>query len=549
MTTTLDDMPAEEILKRSPDEGLDLIEDAFLDLVVKYDNAKGRVVKAFEREAGERSLFHFAVCHLGYTKLTERYHRPWAEDYLQDNTILRSMYLWPREHYKTTLATIARALWWAVIDPNQEILIGSATASKAQDMLGEIMGHVMFNPILRFIWGDLRDPYAGARATARKKWAANEANIGTRTVVGRHPTWTAIGANTNVVSSHYPKIIIDDLVTRDDRMSDKVRQSHIEWLKDLTSILKADEETGTGLLSFVGTRWHPQDAYNHIAEIINPRLPDDRKYLIQARDCYDVNGESAFPEIKSTEDLKTIEAETEEIVFSANYRNNPILKGVQFFSSAEAEPFLFDYYDADGNMVLDVGRFQMIGACDPKLKSQSSGSSLSAVIQAGVNSAGIIYILNMSILKRGIADTNDLILLWHGQNPFHMFGYETVQFQEMAANELYQDSVTSLAYLPIMNLNQNVPKPIRIGSIQPLLRKGTIRFRRDYRDLPEYKTGMDQLFHYGAYESDDGPDCIEMVIRVARMTGPRGRGSGNAASTGRSSATRTGGKRPSYGGY
>lgn len=448
-----------------------------------------------ERTAGRDDLYHFTKQILGYALLTDDDHGPLART-LQDKTITRGLLLWPRETFKTTLATIGRALWLAVRDPNTTILLASGTAAKACEMLGEIIGHVQHDEYFRAVYGDLMP---GLRRDERKKWTGSEATVATRTHARRHATWTAVGAETNLVSAHYDHIIVDDLVGPDDRESAAIRERKKRWLRDLIAILRRG-----GSLWLVGTRWHPDDAYHWLLDELNPSLPERDRYYVDVRDCYTPEGVSSFPAIFSTEELTRKAAEMTDVQFSATMRNRPIASGSALVTEADLEPWLYDY------ATLHLDTLAHYGACDPSL-GQSAQGDPSAIGRIGVTPEGWLAVLACSIALRPVDQIQSLILDWHAERPFLRFGYETVQFQALAAKQLLQAAQAQWVYVPVVELKQSQNKVLRIQTLQPLIRTGMLRFRRDWRTA--YPELMHQLFNF-PFVHDDGPDMLEMIVRV-----------------------------------
>lgn len=453
-----------------------------------------------ERKTDVPDLYTFAHDDLGYNLLNEHDHG-YLSRVVQDETHDRLLILWPRETYKTTLCTVSYALWEAVRNPNVAILIASNTISRSAEMLGEIMGHVQYNERFRTKYGDL---YQGDRK-ARAKWSGTEATVRTRNRQVRHATWTAAGAETNLVSSHYDIVIVDDLVTRNDRESAAGRKRNKRWLQAMIPMVKT-----SGRLIIIGTRWHHRDAYDWLLNDLNPSLSGSDKYKVELSDCYDAHGESAFPRIFSTAELKRKETEMETELFSATMRNKPITSGQVFIDEDDIQPHLFDY------STLDLKKLAIIGACDPSLGDTDEGDP-SAVVQVGIDQDRTLFVLRADIRQRPIDTTDELIQAWHKDHRFVRFGYESVQFQALQATRLFEKAKSRGIMLPVVEVGQHIRKDIRIRAMQPMLKNGSIRFRRDWQQA--YPELMQQLFLF-PQDHDDGPDALEMCTRIAENVAP-----------------------------
>ena len=64
-------------------------------------------------------------------------------------------------------------------------------------------------------------------------------------------------------------------------------------------------------------------------------------------------------------------------------------------------------------------------------------------------------------------------------------------------------------YLPVKQIPSLLPKNVRIESLEPFVRNGYIRFSRKHKEL------LKQLKEYPMGANDDGPDGLEMVVKLA----------------------------------
>ena len=88
---------------------------------------------------------------------------------------------------------------------------------------------------------------------------------------------------------------------------------------------------------------------------------------------------------------------------------------------------------------------------------------------------------------------------------------ETNQFQELLATEIQRRAVEKCSSLPIFTCENTVPKIIRIRSLTPYLTRGEILFKRGSRGA---RLLVDQLRDFPNGDHDDGPDALEMAIRL-----------------------------------
>ena len=95
------------------------------------------------------------------------------------------------------------------------------------------------------------------------------------------------------------------------------------------------------------------------------------------------------------------------------------------------------------------------------------------------------------------------------KRPYYKFGVETVQFQYYFAEIMRQKSAAVGEYLPIEEINSTQNKDARIQSLQPFVKNGYIKFSR------KHKTLLKQMLEYPMGKNDDGPDGLQMAVKLA----------------------------------
>ena len=177
----------------------------------------------------------------------EGFHQRWLEF---QRSAKRTLVLAPRGHGKSTILNVGYTLWRILTDPDERVLVVSATGLQAQGFLREMKAHLEKNP-------RLIDCY-GIRKSDR--WRENEFSIAGRRRMAKEATVTAIGVEGAIISRHYDTIILDDVVDQDGSHSPVARDRLEEWFY---KILEPCLEPG-GRLHLIGTRYHPDDLYGRL---------------------------------------------------------------------------------------------------------------------------------------------------------------------------------------------------------------------------------------------------------------------------------------------
>ena len=72
-----------------------------------------------------------------------------------------------------------------------------------------------------------------------------------------------------------------------------------------------------------------------------------------------------------------------------------------------------------------------------------------------------------------------------------------------------QKSAAVGEYLPIVEINSTQNKDARIQSLQPFIKNGYVKFSR------KHKTLLKQMTEYPMGKNDDGPDGLQMAVKLA----------------------------------
>lgn len=164
--------------------------------------------------------------------------------------------LMPRDHGKSVYAGLYCA-WHVVKNPAIRILYISATSNLATKQL-KFIKDILTSAIVRKYWPDLIHPDEGKR----EKWTETEIAVDhpkRKAEYIRDPTIWSAGLTTHIVGMHADKIIMDDVVDRDNAETEEGRNKVSRQYSYLASIEGAHSEQ-----LIVGTRYHPLDLYNSL---------------------------------------------------------------------------------------------------------------------------------------------------------------------------------------------------------------------------------------------------------------------------------------------
>ncbi len=101
----------------------------------------------------------------------------------------------------------------------------------------------------------------------------------------------------------------------------------------------------------------------------------------------------------------------------------------------------------------------------------------------------------------------------------HYVGFEAEQFQELLVHEFRRQCAGRKLKWPLYEMaSGGVPKVARIRRLSQYVINRELRFKAD---SPGCRLLVDQLMDFPLAEHDDGPDALEMCMRLPMQANPR----------------------------
>lgn len=190
------------------------------------------------------------------------------------------------------------------------------------------------------------------------------------------------------------------------------------------------------------------------------------------------------------------------------------LEGVEWPSEYFADHLWFDEWPARETVAARAI------ALDPSKGRDAKASDYQAIVWGELDYAGTLWV--DATLERETATTmvERLYELWRvltqRRGPVDAVGIESNQFQYLLASDLRRIGSERGATLPVSELHNYVPKPIRIRRCGQWLSQNHLRVKAG---SPGARLLVDQLEGFGqdSKEHDDGPDALEGLIRLLTM--------------------------------
>lgn len=230
-----------------------------------------------------------------------------------------------------------------------------------------------------------------------------------------------------------------------------------------------------------------------------------REFYLQRQPQMDRGAQVLWPEVEDLYTLMAIRAEMGRTAFEREKQGTPIdPEGCEWPESYFDESIWFDDWPHDLKL--------RTLALDPSKGGDAQRGDYSAFVMLGVASDGVLYV-DANLARRGTPQmVTDGVALVEQFRPA-VFGVEANQWQELLAGEFTAEfRRQGLFAIQPAAIRNYTNKHMRIRRLGPYLAQRRLRFRRR---SPGVKLLVDQLRDFPAATHDDGPDALEMALRLA----------------------------------
>ena len=483
--------------------------------VVKSERARQLMA-----DRGRHDLFYLTTVILAYDKLTIPCHGPICS-FHDTCELMRRLFLYPRTHFKSTIITISGSIQDVVKDCNVTMLLAAATAENAQRFLEEIKQHFMNNDVFRWLYPE----FVWDSAKIAPRWNKQEMEVPRETFV-REPTIDTLGARGEVISRHYQKIKLDDIIGEKEYKSEGEMRATCEWLGGVESLLVPPFHQRQ--IDIVGTRWKPDDAYAYAEFIygggreapikrLGPHVHKKGSRLgILSREVRE-GGKPIFPEMFSEQQLAELQRADPER-FAAQYMNNPYASGLAAFETGWLK--YYNYVEGGLNRIkledvdkpVRIDRLPTFILCDPSL-GETKRSDRTAIHVIAILLAEHPRLIMLESFIQRIPPNLIIEKLFEFYKKYmwtRAVSLETVAFQKALKYWIEQLQIERGLVLPIHEFQggrTQGAKVARIKGLQPICRAGQLYISQGFGDfIDEY-----QAWHPTA-KHDDGLDCLSQIL-------------------------------------
>ena len=450
----------------------------------------------------------------------------------------RQLFLLPRGHLKSHCIAVY-CVWRITFCPWITICYLSAGEDLAKDQIYAIKNMLTSETYIRY-WPEMLNEDEGRR----EQWSAFSFNVDhpdrKRRGIRDH-TLIVKTVKSNAIGLHCDLLIPDDVVVPQFADTATGRNEVNRSLAQFTSILNPGGE-----IKVVGTRYHPDDAYQSMIDAEYPLWDAELHEFIGHAPLWDImeevveskgdgTGNFLWPRMYNPdtgegygfdpEILAIIRADYEskgqKVQYHCQYYNDPNAVDTQNINRGSFQYYARDHISVSGGTVsMGNKRLNTFAAMDVAWTEKDS-SDYTAIVIVGIDSDGFIYLLDMSQFKTSnFAEYYDEVIALH-----YKWNFKKIRVETNAGGQFVKQELERL-------IRQNGNVLIVEGKATTRKRgdKGerkaaTLHWRYDAKTIWHYKGGLsseleDQII-LNKPRHDDLVDALIAAIEICKPPGKR----------------------------
>lgn len=424
----------------------------------------------------------------------------------------------PRGEAKSTLVSQLFVLWCLVTGRKKYPVIVMDSIDQAYPMLEAIKAELEFNPRLSMDFPEV--------SGQGRVWQSG-------TIVTRNDAKVQVAGSGKKLRGlrhgpHRPDLcVLDDIENDEQVRSPEQRDKLQQWLTK--TVLPLGGAGAKFDVVYIGTILHYDSVLSRT--LANPmwtsarfkallQWPDNTSLWDQWEEALRNQGEPAANAFYTAHEadmlegsvvswaarslltLMKIRARDGHATFDSEYQNDPV--------AGDNSPFagegVIQYWKEE-----PTDECIYFGACDPSLGKAGASRDPSALLVGRLNrKTGVLDVVVADIKKRLPDKIIQDVITLQKQWRCVLWVVETVQFQEFLYTELIKCGREQGVPIPARGIKPSSDKLLRIETLQPHMKAGSIRL------LSTQTTLIEQLRHFPKADHDDGPDALHMLWMAAQ---------------------------------
>jgi len=423
---------------------------------------------------------------------------------LSEGRLQRLIVSMPPQHGKSELVCRRWPAWLLGRRPTLKLILCTHTATLAEAHSRQVQ-RLLGSPLYRLVFPEVQLPAGRGQAGRYKRtdefWELPQGGY-----------LRAAGVGGAITGLRFDIGIIDDPVKSwQEAESPAMREAVWQWYThDFLTRRSRDAR-----IVVVMTRWHRDDLVGRLLrqqadqwEVVQlPALLESaNKHPEDPRS----EGEALWPDFLSAEQLQQ-QRRNDPRAFAALYQQEPSeAGGVEWPDSYFGDWLWLD----QSRWPPQVDRWVM--AIDPSRGRTDAPGDYAAIVLLGhSHDKALMYVEADLAVRTPEATIRRALELWDQYRPVWI-AIESNQFHGLLERDFQREAISRLGMrLPIWPILNTEPKLLRIRRIGPLLANRELRFRQQ---SPGCQLLVDQLRDFPLAAHDDGPDALEMALRILTAT-------------------------------
>lgn len=378
--------------------------------------------------------------------------------------------LWPRGHLKTTIITIAHTIQWVLNYPDIRILISTAVAQQAQDMLKEMKAHFQYGPSMRWLFRE----YCPEAHKAAEFGNQDAFSVPCRARHAKEPTVSVSSIGKVIAGYHYEVLKFSDMVDKENVKTPAGIRDSIDHFNFCDPLLERGPIAPFhGWKDVEGTRYAVADLYGDILRKEEKRAEEKRtwKVIIDSADPRDrADKKPLWPKRFPVSELQRIESE-DEGQYATQYRQRPLPE-----SSVLATRDQIVFFPRKALDVVPIQRWH--ATVDLHGMEQNVRNDYTVITVGGFDRDGRLYIVDIYRGRFTPFQVIEIIFMIWRKYKLHEIKVEKDSHARVLLPFLHRECVKRQIFPVIMPLprSSKIAKPHRIRGLQSWFATGIIRF-------------------------------------------------------------------------
>ena len=409
-------------------------------------------------------------------------------EFLRKSAKNKKLILMPREHLKSSIVTIAKAIQHILADHNISILFANAVQSNSESFLSEVKEYLTTKSLLQTLFGKFES----------SRWNQNEIIVKQRTRADKTPTISVAGADTALTSQHYDIIFLDDIVNRQTVNTSEQIAKTKKFYSDCLDLLKKPN----GILYVIGTRWDDNDLYG---TILKEYADDFDTFVMQATTDGVVSDNVIFPKKFNKRILQELLRQKGSWEFYLQYMNTVTSSENMIFKPP------IRYY-----MQIPEGSAYAI-TVDPAI-SKRDDSCDAVIAVTAINQNQQLCVADYALLKENEKHPSVIInkiFEYVQRYQVRVVGIESNGYQEVLCLLVEDEMKKRNIHFEVVPIRQSEDKAMRIIGLQAYWERGDLLLKQGMSEAIE----QFEKFRKPITSKVDLIDAIAMRLQLQNETG------------------------------